>query len=186
MLFRPLKVCLGFSFSWLLDLFSLLWRKRKHKTKKLFSCGAAWLRVVAIFPGAVKQTTIKTGINPENCHTLSETGSWWWWSFRFDNTQRLSQLILSKRKHRDNSITTRKWALVGETRGAVTSVSPGEPSPSPWSGWVGARLRWVRNQGISEWEGSSWMGKVEDGKWWICRFWEFWNQEWMRFWKRKR
>lgn len=120
-------------------------------------------------PGAVKQTTTKTGINAENCDTLSETGSWWWWSFRFDNTQRLSQLILSKRKHRDNSITTRKWASVGQTRGAAASVSPGEPSPSLCSCWAEARLRWVR-----KWH--FWLtGSAGRGKWRMVVDLPFWG-----------
>lgn len=49
-----------------------------------------------------------------------------------------------------------------------------------------AELRWARKQGISDWERISCKGTVEGGKWWICHFWEFWDQEWMRFWAGKR
>lgn len=128
MLFKPLKVCLGFSFSWLLDLFNFYGENKNTKQKISSVLEQLDWRFWQSGPGAIKQTTTKTGNNAENCDTLSETGSWWWWSFRFDNIQKLSQLILSKRKHRNNSITTRKWTLVGETRRAATSVSPGKPS----------------------------------------------------------
>lgn len=58
--------------------------------------------------------------------------------------------------------------------------------PEPWCCWAGARLRWVRKQSSSDWERISCQGKGEGGKWCICHFWEFWDQEWMRFWEGKR
>lgn len=69
------SVCSGCSFSCLLDLFSFLWRKRKHKANqnpfiKLLEqlCWGFWQSPGA---GVVKHTTAKTGINAENCYTLS-------------------------------------------------------------------------------------------------------------------
>lgn len=88
----------------------ILWRKRKHKANqnpfiKLWTKTNSLLEQLWGFwrspgPEVVKPTTAKTGINAENCYTLSWTGSWSRWSLWFDNIQRLSQLILSERKQR--------------------------------------------------------------------------------------
>lgn len=185
------SACSGCSFSCLLDLFSFLWRKRKKKANqnpfiKLWTKTHSLLEQLWGFwrspgPEVVKHTAAKTGINAENCYTLSWTGSWSRWSLWFDNTQRLSQLILSERKQRDNSITTRNWASLGENpRYCVVCQSWWEASelPVPVQHKPGS-LDLAHRARVFNCAGDQLLGAKNKGCWWVCPFLALRDQQWV-------